>query len=249
MDPVVVVQARMSSTRLPGKVLLPLGRRPVLGHVVDRCRSVSRRVVVATSTDRDDDAIERWCASEGVSCVRGSRDDVLARFIDVLDAHPADAAVRVTADCPLVDTDVLRAVRDEASSDRADYASVAAPWPLGLPSEGFRVPALRDAARRTVGGAAVDAPAREHVTLSLYRHPDRYRVRTVAMPHGFAEPLPRLTLDEPDDFVLLQEVFSRFPAAHEPTTAELAAELAALFAREPNLRRLNERVRQNPVPS
>jgi len=243
MEPVVIIQARMSSTRLPGKVLLPLGARPVLGHVVARCKSVSGRVVVATSREREDDAIARWCASNATSCVRGSRDDVLQRFIDVLDEHPADAGVRVTADCPLLDPEVLRAVRDAVSEGRADYASVRPPWPLGLPSEGFRAAALRDAAARTSTRISADLPAREHVTLYLYRHPERYRVEGVALEHGFDEPLPRLTLDEPDDYALLRLVVSRFPSDHEPTRRELAA----LFHRDPELRRVNAHVGQRVV--
>jgi spore coat polysaccharide biosynthesis protein SpsF len=244
MEPVVLIQARMGSSRLPGKVLLPLGARPVLGHVVDRCRSVSPRVVVATSTEAEDGAIERWCAQEGVSCVRGSRDDVLARFLAALDAHPAEAGVRVTADCPLVDVEVLRAVRDVVARDEADYACAAPPWPLGLPSEGFRVAALREVARRTTGGSPAHAPAREHVTLGLYRPPGGFRVRRLEIPHGFAEPLPRLTLDERDDYALLQAVFARLGARGEPTRVDVAA----LFARDPSLARINSHVRQNPVP-
>ncbi|MEJ7743629.1 MAG: NTP transferase domain-containing protein [Nocardioidaceae bacterium] len=105
MRVIAVVQARMGSSRLPGKVLLDLDGLPVLGWVLralEAARGVDA-IVVATSTLPGDDPIERYAAEVGVSCVRGSEDDVLARFAMALECHPADAVVRLTADCPLLD--------------------------------------------------------------------------------------------------------------------------------------------------
>ena len=200
---------------------------------------------MATSVGAEDDAIASWCAANGAACVRGSRDDVLARFVDALEKHPSATAVRVTADCPLLDVDVLVDLHAALERSGADYASIAPPWPLGLASEAFRVAALREVERLTAGGSPEFLAAREHVTLWLYRRPDLFRSVTVERRHPFDEPLPRLTLDEEEDYALLREVVARFPTGANPSSAELAD----LFRREPRLRLVNARVAQRVVPS
>src|SRR6266851_1542343 len=102
----------MSSTRFPGKALATIEGRPMLGHVVDRVRSsrLVNRVIVATSDRSADDAIAAFCGKENTLCFRGSEQDVLDRFYQAARANPADAFVRITADCPLIDPDVIDAV-------------------------------------------------------------------------------------------------------------------------------------------
>src|SRR5690242_18550821 len=101
MTNVAIIQARMSSSRLPGKVLADIGGRPMLARVVERARQATRinRVVVATSTNRSDDAVARFCAESGIPCFRGDEQDVLDRFYQSAQAFEADVIVRITADC------------------------------------------------------------------------------------------------------------------------------------------------------
>jgi spore coat polysaccharide biosynthesis protein SpsF len=200
-------------------------------------------VVVATTTTPQDDEIERLVAGRRVPVVRGPTDDVLARFLGVLAAYPCDAAVRVTADCPLVDPGAIRDAAGLVQADEADYVGTGEDWPRGLGCEGFRVSALRAAADSTSPSNPADAPFREHVTLWLYRHPRDFRIRFLPAPPGFARPPPRLTLDEQDDFLLLQAVFREPWGSPGPSTAELVS----LFRREPALASMNAHVRQKQV--
>ena len=127
MRTVVVIQARMGSSRLPGKVLLPLGTLPVLGHVVERCRrSAADEVVVATSVDPKDDVLEAWCRRREYPLLRGAEDDVLSRYVAAARLHRADIVVRVTADCPAQDPATMDRVVRGLIEFGGDYAQVKA---------------------------------------------------------------------------------------------------------------------------
>ncbi len=178
MTPVIVVQARTGSTRLPGKVLAPLGGRPMLRYQLDRLLAGTRHlVVVATSTLDRDDAVAALAATVGVECVRGPETDVLARFVAVLDAHPeADAVIRLTGDCPLVDPALVEEVWSTHVRAGADYTSNVFPrtYPKGLDVE-----VVSAAALRTAAAESVDPDEREHVLPFVYRRPNRFRLAAV----------------------------------------------------------------------
>ena len=200
-----VVQARMSSTRLPGKVLKPVVGRPMLGRQIDRLRR-SRRIhtlVVATSTQPSDNAISDFCAAEDIRCFRGPLEDVLGRFQGAVEAFEgAEHVVRLTADCPLIDW----AVVDDAIAlhlrERADITgnAVVRSYPDGLDVEVMTVAALKAADRGAQGSYE-----REHVTPYLYRHPELFRcVHLVQQPDLAAL---RWTVDTAEDFRILEAVF------------------------------------------
>lgn len=203
----------MSSTRLPGKVLLPLGERSVLGWVVRAARAsdVLDELVVATSTEPDDDAVVAEAERLGVEATRGSVHDVLGRFLGALDGRKADAVVRFTADCPLLDpTVVATAVHAWRAAPWLDYVSTALPRsvPRGMDVEVIRADALR-----ALDGVATDHH-RIHVTSALYTNPAGHRMLGVTF-HPDASDL-RVTLDTADDWRLIQAVVARFgdrPAA------------------------------------
>lgn len=177
MNAIVVVQARTGSSRLPGKVVMDLGGIPMLAFQLRRLAPLGERVVVATSDRPGDDVVEGVAHAEGVDVVRGSETDVLGRFAATLDAHPsADVIVRLTADCPLTDPAIVRAVLARLDESGADYASNVHPrsFPKGLDVEACTVAALRAAAID-----AVDPYDREHVTPFLYRNPGRFTVANV----------------------------------------------------------------------
>lgn len=171
------VQARMTSRRFPGKVLAPLAGRPVLAHVVDAARSVlpADGVVVATSDEESDDPVESYARALGVACFRGPLDDVLGRFVLCADAHPADWILRLSADSPLIGTEVLGRVL-ETPRDGLDLVTTTFPrtFPRGRNAELVRTETLRRLTKE-----ALEPDDREHVTRWLYRHPERFAIRNV----------------------------------------------------------------------
>lgn len=231
-----IVQARMGSSRLPGKVLRPLAGRSVLGRVVRAAQDsgVLADLVVATSTDASDDAVVAECDRLGVAWHRGPVDDVLTRFVGALDAHPADAVMRFTADCPLLDPEIVAMV---AGVYRAvpglDYAStsIARTLPRGLDVEIIRAGALR-----TVDRLATDHH-RVHVTSFAYRHPELFRVLGVTLTPDRSQ--LRLTLDTEPDWQLVRAVVEQFGDVSVPL-----AKLADWLDGQPELRALNADVRQ-----
>lgn len=205
MTVVCAVQARMGSTRLPGKVLADLGGRPMLRFILDRLRHVVvDRLVVATSTRTEDDAVAEVARAAGVEVVRGSESDVLSRYCAVLDAFPADAVVRVTGDCPFVDPEVVHGVIDLHLRRGADYTSNVLPRTF---PKGIDVEVVAGVALRLADAEAVDPGEREHVTPFVYRRPERFRLANLANPDQLGE--ERWTVDTPEDLALAREVVDR----------------------------------------
>lgn len=172
-----VLQARMSSTRLPGKVLRPILGQPMIGRQVERLHR-SRRlssIVVATSTGAEDDPLAAYAQGLGLAVFRGALDDVLDRFHGAIAAHSGggEHMVRLTADCPLTDPALIDAMIEHHVATGADWTnnSDGATYPKGLDAEVCRISALETAWRE-----AADPYEREHVTPFLYRHPERFRL-------------------------------------------------------------------------
>jgi spore coat polysaccharide biosynthesis protein SpsF len=236
---VAIVQARMQSTRLPGKVLLDLAGQPMLRRVLDRASATRRvdAVVVATSTHAADDELEARCAGWGVPCSRGSESDVLSRFLEAAHAHRAEAVVRLTSDCPLLDPAVCGAVVERFLEGDLDYAStgLTSTWPRGLDTEVFSLAALERAGRE-----ASLAHERTHVTPYLYLHPELFRVAEVRCP----EPHPdeRWTVDTPDDLALVRAIYEQLGPRDFGWR-----DVLRLLTAEPALRELNRHVRQKAL--
>jgi spore coat polysaccharide biosynthesis protein SpsF len=189
-----VIQARSSSTRLPGKVLRPLAGRSVLGWVVRAAAAAPGvdQVVVATSDAADDDAVAAEASRLGASVVRGPLDDVLARFAVALEQYPADAVIRLTADCPLLDPALIGRLatlwRAEPSLDYLSTTLVRT-LPRGFDAELVRADVLAEQVASAVGAH------REHVTSGVYSQPSRYSCTGIVVSPA-AEDL-RVTLDTP----------------------------------------------------
>ncbi|WP_229786547.1 cytidylyltransferase domain-containing protein [Actinokineospora fastidiosa] len=211
-----VIQARMSSTRLPGKVLRDLGGRPVLDWVVRAAhRAAVDRVIVATSDDPSDDPIALAADAE---VVRGPLDDVLARFLMAADRFPCDAVLRLTADCPLLDPGVLDQVVGLWRADPSvDYVSntLVRTMPRGYDAEVVRTDVLFAQA------AVPDGPHREHVTSGVYTDP-RYRCAGVVASPDASD--LRVTLDTPEDAAVIETVVA---ALGEPRMRDVVAYLRA----------------------
>lgn len=208
---IAIVQARMGSNRLPGKVLADIGGKPMLARVVLRARRASLldQVVVATTTDPGDDPVENYCLSVGFSCFRGHPYDVLDRYYQAAKLYQADLVVRITADCPLIDPDEIdRTLRAFFAHD-VDFAAnrLPPPWkrttPIGMDTEVVRFEALTRAWREA------DAKyAREHVMPYLYEQEGRFK--TLLVQHDSDLGHLRLTVDTAQDLTLIREIYAAF---------------------------------------
>jgi spore coat polysaccharide biosynthesis protein SpsF len=200
---VAIIQARMGSTRLPGKVLLDLGGKSVLGHVISRIRAVANvnQVVVATTVQAADEAIVREARRHGALSYRGSEQDVLARYYEAAREQKAEAVVRITSDCPLIDSQLVEHMVARFLAEEVDYLSNAMKrtYPRGMDTEVFSMAGLEQAFRE-----AKTPAEREHVTPYFYRHPELFRLadHLAAKDHSRY----RLTLDTPEDWQLIQAV-------------------------------------------
>ncbi len=199
----VIVQARTTSTRLPRKVLLPIGDRPMVLHVLERAARIGPPVVVATSSDPSDDELAGVCVAAGYEVRRGSREDVLDRFVSALTADVTHV-VRVTADCPLFDPEVGAAVLAAARATSVDLVLNTLPptFPDGLDCWAVTAEALR-----TAWSEAVLPSDREHVLPFIWRQPERFRVLDIAcVPDRSSE---RWTVDDERDLAFVREVERR----------------------------------------
>jgi glutamate-1-semialdehyde aminotransferase/spore coat polysaccharide biosynthesis protein SpsF (cytidylyltransferase family) len=204
---VALIQARMGSSRFPGKVLEDLSGRPMLWHVVDRVRRARRveRVVVATTDRAVDDPIARFCAQENIACFRGDEQDVLDRFYQAARADHADVVVRITADCPLIDPEVIDKVVERFQRGDCDYVSNAIryTYPDGLDTEVFSFAALERAWRE-----AGKPSEREHVT--PYLRTGKFRVANVESEIPVSPAQYRWTVDHPADLEFVRKVYAAF---------------------------------------
>lgn len=242
MSAVVLIQARLGSSRLPGKVLLPLAGRTVLAHVIMRCRAAAvGEVVVATTTAAGDGAVASAAASLGAGVFRGDEDDVLARFAGAARAFPADHYVRITADCPLTDPALVAEVLAGHVAGGYDfsYNDVPAVYPSG-----YDVEVMTAAALAWVDAHGRDTVSREHVTPYFFDHAADFRVLKVGGPANLFPAGLRLALDEAADYELLREVFNRLKGRGLFGYREVAALLAA----EDGLADLNRGVRPKGRP-
>ena len=233
MKTVAIIQARMGSSRLPGKMLTDLGGKPVLAWVVDAAKAIQGvdTVVVATSDNPGDHAISAWCEANAVTCHTGPEDDVLTRFTIAAVAENADLILRLTGDCPLLDPQVCAQVLLQLKRSGADYASNTEPptWPDGLDCEAFTRSALNSAAAN-----AVEPSDREHVTPYIRSHRRLFDVVAVTcpLPGLHAE---RWTLDDESDLEFLRAVVGRLASARPPAFTDVLE----LLDRKPGLRALN----------
>jgi spore coat polysaccharide biosynthesis protein SpsF (cytidylyltransferase family) len=208
MKTLAIVQARMSSTRLPGKVLLPLGGHTLIGFMLERVKRARMvdEIVLATSTDASDDALAHAVQALGVAVYRGSLDDVLSRFAGAAEGRGADVAVRLTGDCPLIDPALIDAAVAHLREPGLDYVCNGEPpsYPDGLDVEAFTVQALLQA------HAQARLPSeREHVTPYLRAHPQRFRAGNVRGAVDLSA--LRWTVDHADDLAVVRALVDAFP--------------------------------------
>jgi len=242
---VAVIQARMGSTRLPGKVLKPIAGKPLLWHIVHRLKRSQfiEQIAIATSTNPRDDAIVEFGRENGVAVVRGPEDDVLARFARAAELLDADIIVRVSADAPFVDAGFVDHLIEALIEQNGDYVLLEEGAVTG--HEGVD-PFSRRALDKLMMDASEDPVAREHVTGYFKLHPNFVRIARAPAYPELAHAVGRLTVDTPDDLAFAETLHERMAAkAGEASLADLLL----LLEREPALREKNAHVRQKTLQS
>jgi spore coat polysaccharide biosynthesis protein SpsF len=240
MRTVAIIQARMSSSRLPGKVLLDLGGEPMLVRVIERARRAKTidEVAVATTTDPSDDPLEALCRDRGYAVYRGSMFDVLDRFYGAARQLNADVIVRITADCPVIDPDVIDQVVNAFHEHKVDFAANRLPppwkrtWPIGLDTEVCGFTGLELAWKE-----ARLPYEREHVMPYFYDEPGRFR--TIVIEHEPDYGGQRWTVDTAEDLRLLNIIFEHFQGQDTFTWRDVLS----LVQNEPELAQINAGVR------
>lgn len=238
-----IIEARMASSRLPGKVMKPFLGKPMLQFMIERLKrsTLLDGIVVATTTSRSDDVLEDLAESLGVGCYRGSEDDVLMRVLEAAQAFDVDVIVETPGDCPLIDWQILDHVVQHYLDHDDDYVSnnLELTYAGGMDVQVFSTEVLADVARRT------DDPVdHEHVSLFIYRNPDDYRVRNVAAPPHLNAPDVKCLLDTQADYKLICAVLA---ALYPETPAFTCADILALIAERPELREINRHVERTQV--
>jgi len=235
---VAVVTARMASSRLPGKALVPLAGRPLLAVLMERIATANGLdgCVFATSTTPENDALVELAEAEGWIVFRGDEDDVLRRHVDCAHELKADHVARITGDNPLTDLETLERLVALHREAEADYTYVPGDALLmGILPELISTAALERSWER---GEARHRS--ELVTLYIKEHPEEFRIQQAELPEGLYRPEFRLTVDEAEDVALVQALFERLAAEGHVVTTREALEL---LEREPELARINAHLR------
>jgi spore coat polysaccharide biosynthesis protein SpsF len=239
----VIIQARMRSTRLPGKVMLDLFGKTVLGHVIERVQQSKRinTVIIATTKESCDDEIEIEALKQGVMVFRGSEENVLERYYLAAKENKLDVVVRVTSDCPLIDPHIIDQLIEVflnndyqmVSNSGADYKKRTIPQ--GLDVEVFSFASLEEAYLN-----AVELYQQEHVTPYIYEHVQKCFFQRALIDHSNY----RWTLDTQEDFLLIQEIYKRL---YQQKHDFYLDELLKLFEEQPSLIKINDAIIQKRV--
>ncbi len=239
---VTIIQARMGSTRLPQKVTKDLAGEPVLARTVSRVKRAKTidEVVIATTTNPQDDALVSLCAQYDWPCYRGSEDDVLDRYYQAAREHQAEVVVRITSDCPLIEPEVIDTVVQAFldGQPELDYASNTLPprtFPRGLDTEVMSFAALEHAWQQDTNPAW-----REHVTPYIYRPPDQFNLRAVTNSTDYSD--MRWTVDTSEDLEFIRRIYTHF--GHDQFSWR---DVLALLAQHPDWQEINRHVEQKQV--
>ncbi len=206
---VATIEARMTSSRLPGKVLLPAGGKPMLKHLVDRLRQVKslQAIVLATTVNRTDDCLEAFAKEENIAYFRGSEEDVMGRVIDAAQSVNADIVVEITGDCPIIDPLLVEQTIQMFLHNTCEFASnsLIQSYPDGMETQVLALETLKRSAAMTN-----DPLDREHVTLHICNHPELFPHVYLLAPPDHYWPGLGLTLDEKEDYELLKKLIEHF---------------------------------------
>lgn len=207
MKVIAILQARMGSTRLPGKVLLPFGRTNVLDYAVSRSQAAKGidQVIVATSEKEADNQIVEWCNQNGIEVFQGSEEDVLSRYFECAKQYKADYIIRALGDCPFFHYELAEAIIEETTRVQGDIAIYKEPIPLGLGVE-----IISSTALTYIYNHGKEDYHREHVTYYAYENRELFKQVNVEIPKYVLDKDVRLTLDTQEDYQLLSFIATHF---------------------------------------
>lgn len=243
MKKVIIVQARMTSERLPGKVLKEVLGKPLLGYQIERLKRVNlaNNLCIATTENDSDNPIVSLCQAEGISYYRGSENDVLARFYGAAVKNEADIAIRVTGDCPIIDPMIIDKAIDLfiKQYDVYDYLSntLVRTYPRGMDVEVFKFEALEKSFHN-----ALSQLEREHVTPHIYLHPEEFRLGNLIGSEDYSN--YRWTVDTQDDFNLIKEIIE---SLYPDNTSFTMKDCLQLIKNRPELALINHHIEQKKL--
>jgi len=250
---VILIEARMGSTRLPGKVLRPLAGKPLLGHLIERIRATRecQQIMIATSVESRDDALEAFAEEMGVACFRGSEEDVLSRLAGAAEASAADVVVSLTGDNPMLDAELIDDMVRFFREGGYDYVSntymqhtdkwpVERTFPRGISAQVYWARLLREIDEEFVNHAY-----REHVTFGIYHRDDgKYKLGAFQAEGKYApwnHPELRFTVDTPEDYELMSRIFAALTPDDPLFSSHRAIEMVL---QDGGLREINAEVKQ-----
>ncbi|CAM5190914.1 8-amino-3,8-dideoxy-manno-octulosonate cytidylyltransferase [Ureibacillus acetophenoni] len=239
MKVIAIIQARMGSTRFPGKILKPLGKLDVLSYVTSRCKKIIGidEVIVATSTLSQDDAIVEWCNLHNINYFRGSEDDVLKRYIECAKNYDPDYIMRITSDCPFVDFEMGTEMIQQLKENQVDIIDLKGELPRGLAVELISYKALQ-----YIHENGHENRHREHVTYYAYEFKDEFTRFDYEIPSNRRHPELRITLDTKADYTLLQTVAEHFGDIYVSSDKVIHYLLT-----HPEIASINAHIEQKPV--
>jgi len=239
----LVVQARLGSTRLPGKIFRQIQGKTLLSYQLERLRQVNglQGIIIATTINPLDIPIVEYCNREGLHCIRGSEDDVLSRYVAAAEAFGLEAVVRITSDCPLIDPYLIQKglACFLANAESLDYLSICheRTYPLGMDFEIIRTDALKKAFFE-----AQTALEKEHVTPYIWKHPELFRLAN--MQQKLDQSQYRLTVDTQEDFSLIEHIIK----ALYPTNPEFTLkDVITLLEKHPDWLAINAHVKHKNI--
>jgi len=238
---VVIIQARIGSTRLPGKVLMKIKDKMILDYVIDRvklCKNVDD-IVLATTTNKKDDLLEKYAIDKKINYIRGSEEDVLSRYYEAAKKYNADIIVRITSDCPLIDFEIVDEIIKKHIESKADYTSnaIKRTYPRGFDTEVFNFDILEE--------AYINADReyqKEHVTEYITEHPEKFKLQNVEAKGKIKRPDIRITLDTKEDFELIKNIILHFDNINFK-----AKDIIDFLNEKPELLEINKNVKQKEV--
>jgi spore coat polysaccharide biosynthesis protein SpsF len=209
MTTVATIEARMTSSRLPGKVLLEANGKPLLGHLVQRLKAVPSidEICLATTTNFTDDVLVDFASKEKISVYRGSETDVLSRVVGAAESVGANVIVEITGDCPILDPEIVEQAIRIYHCNNHDYVSnvKVLSWPVGMDVQIFSLSTLKRSQSMTS-----DPLDQEHVASHIRRHPELFSHLNIVAPASMHWPELGLTLDERDDYLLIKTIIEYF---------------------------------------
>jgi spore coat polysaccharide biosynthesis protein SpsF (cytidylyltransferase family) len=241
---VATIEGRMTSTRLPGKIMMPLAGKPVMAHMIERHRrsTYTDEVVVATTTNAADDSVAKLAQEMGAPCFRGSEDDVLGRVVGAGKEHRADILVQGMADSPLVDWRIIDHLLEMHVEGGYDCTSneFEETFPVGFDARVYEFSLLAEAEKNDTSEAF-----REHAGYSIRSQPDKFKLGNWKAEGIMLWPTLRLTLDTPEDYALIGAVYDELYPKNPDFSAE---DVVAFLKTRPDLVALNAEVKQK-VPT